>query len=187
MAKKLDYPDKVIEAFRFQFCPMCKTQLTRKVLFDDDLPLVTCPSCKWINTRSNLTAAVSVVTCEEGIATILPIKLPPESPAALPAGLIEYGESPEEAAIRETREETGLEAEIVKCLGWYFLRSFAGWPGPLTYFMYEAKVIGGKLQGSDEGKARIYPLEAFPDVVCPERAGSWKAITTYLAGKNGAK
>lgn len=34
-----------------------------------------------------------------------------------PAGVIELGESREEAAVRETREETGLEVTAVKTLG----------------------------------------------------------------------
>jgi 8-oxo-dGTP diphosphatase len=34
-----------------------------------------------------------------------------------PAGEIESGESPEEAAVRETREETGLKVAAVKLLG----------------------------------------------------------------------
>ncbi|OLZ72541.1 NUDIX hydrolase [Streptomyces amritsarensis] len=34
-----------------------------------------------------------------------------------PAGGIEHGESPEEAAVRETLEETGLTVEAVKLLG----------------------------------------------------------------------
>lgn len=179
----LAYPDTVIPPFRYQYCPMCKTQLIREILFDDDIPLVTCPACKWIFTHSNLTGVVAVATCKEGIVTILPPGLPPETPAALPAGLIEYGESPEEAAIRETREETGLETEIVQSLGWVFVRNFVGWPGPLVQFMYESHVIGGELSGSNEGKARIYPLEAFPKIVYPERSGSWNAINAYLAGK----
>lgn len=34
-----------------------------------------------------------------------------------PAGEIEPGESPEEAAVRETREETGLEVVTIRLLG----------------------------------------------------------------------
>ena len=139
--------------------------------------------CRSVN-QSNLAAVVSVFTCKEGIVTILPPHLPPETAAALPAGLVEYGESLKKAVIRETCEENGLETEIIQSLGWIFVRYFAGWPGLLLQFMYEARVTGGELRGSDEGKAGIYPPDAFPSIVCPERRGSWNAITTYLARKN---
>lgn len=37
---------------------------------------------------------------------------------ALPKGLVDPGESPEETALREVREETGMEGEIVAPLGY---------------------------------------------------------------------
>ncbi len=36
---------------------------------------------------------------------------------AVPKGLIEAGESPEQAALREVKEETGIEAKILEKLG----------------------------------------------------------------------
>lgn len=40
---------------------------------------------------------------------------------ALPGGIVEHGETVEETAIREIKEETGLNIEIVKLLGVYDL------------------------------------------------------------------
>ena len=42
----------------------------------------------------------------------------PEFTAVVPGGGIEEGESVEEAAVREAREETGLETQVVRVLGW---------------------------------------------------------------------
>ncbi len=43
----------------------------------------------------------------------------------LPGGKVEYGESPYETLIREVKEETSLDIEILKPLGvWWFFRAF---------------------------------------------------------------
>jgi hypothetical protein len=53
----------------------------------------------------------------------------------------------------------------------------------MIQFMYEARVTCKEMHGSDEGKERIYPPDAFPNIVYPERGGSWNARTTYLTRK----
>jgi len=42
---------------------------------------------------------------------------PPQPVLALPKGLVDAGEHPEQTAVREVREETGVEAELVAKLG----------------------------------------------------------------------
>ena len=55
---------------------------------------------------------------------IVIIKTLPELRWQLPKGIIDEGESPDQAALREVREETGITAEILKPLQtieyWYF-------------------------------------------------------------------
>jgi ADP-ribose pyrophosphatase YjhB (NUDIX family) len=155
---------------------MCTSSLTRAVLFDDNLPRVTCPNCGWIQLSSNVVGVVTIARDQRGIAVLVP---PGEDGIGLPAGLVEYGESPEIAAIREVYEETGLAAEIVDCLGWFF-SDRTTWPGPMVQFMYEARITGGELRGSQEGEARMIPENKLP-AVSSHRVGSKKAIEAYLS------
>jgi ADP-ribose pyrophosphatase YjhB (NUDIX family) len=176
MDQNLTYPDNVLPSLRFQFCPLCASPLIRAVIFDDNLPRVTCPNCGWIQLSSNAVGVVTIAWDERGIAVLIP---PEEDGIGFPAGLVEYGESPEAAAIREVYEETGLEVEIVECLGWFY-SDRTTWPGPLVQFMYEARITGGELRGSQEGEAKMFSVAELP-AVSSHRMGSKKAIETYLS------
>jgi 8-oxo-dGTP pyrophosphatase MutT (NUDIX family) len=66
------------------------------------------------------------------LAAIEPAGRPPSAGKpvlALPKGLVDAGETPEQAALREVREETGVEALLVSKLGdikYVYTRSWAG-------------------------------------------------------------
>ena len=73
----------------------------------------------------------------------------------LPGGHFESGESVAEAAIRETKEETGLDVEIVRLVGVYsdpnrVLEYADGNRFHLVALSFEARVVGGELAPSDE-------------------------------------
>lgn len=60
----------------------------------------------------------------------------------LPGGGIEKGEDPAEAAVRETREETGYQIEIDNLVGRYLHQSVYGRGDQLT-MAFRAHAIGG--------------------------------------------
>jgi 8-oxo-dGTP pyrophosphatase MutT (NUDIX family) len=80
----------------------------------------------------------------------------------LPKGLVEKGEAPEQAALREVREETGLEAEILDPLGdisyWYV------WEDErirkkVTFFLMEATGGDVSLHDHEMEEIRWFPLQ----------------------------
>jgi ADP-ribose pyrophosphatase YjhB (NUDIX family) len=92
----------------------------------------------------------------------------------LPAGFIDLGESIAETAVREGREEMGLEIEPVRVLGVY-----AGAEDQQTYAngdpvqncstFFECRVTGGRLR-LDHGENTAldyFPPHALPDTVTP--------------------
>ena len=91
---------------------------------------------------------------------------------SLPKGHIESGETPEEAAIREVAEETGIQSEILRELGvidFWFMAS--GKRIHKTVHHYLFKEVGGKLapQVTEVDEVRWFPLNeivnhlAYPD------------------------
>jgi ADP-ribose pyrophosphatase YjhB (NUDIX family) len=83
----------------------------------------------------------------------------------LPGGFIEARECPEEAAVREVREETGLDVEIKKILGAYS-------PGKginVIILFYLARLVRGNMQpGDDASEVAVFKKSDLPRNICFE-------------------
>lgn len=88
---------------------------------------------------------------------------------ALPGGFIDYGERPEDAAVREAKEETGLDVELLSLLGVY------GAPDrdPRQHnvsIVYVGRASGRPSGGDDAAKAEIFAPDAPPSPLCFDHA-----------------
>lgn len=83
---------------------------------------------------------------------------------ALPGGFVDYGETVENAVIREIKEETGLETKIKNIFGVYSDPERDP-RGHTVTIVYELNVIGGRMKpGSDAVSVKIFSLNDIPEL-----------------------
>ncbi len=123
-----------------------------------------CPKCKTgIPGFKNPVPTVDIIIEIEGGIVLIERKNPPHG-WALPGGFVDYGESFEQAAVREAMEETGLTVTLV--------RQFHTYSDPerdqrqhtaSTVFIATAS---GTPQGADDAvQAKIFSRETLPKLV----------------------
>lgn len=162
--------------YRIRFCPRCSSGLVR--LDDHGVARPTCPRCGFIHYRNPVPAA-GVILPHGDEVLLVKRKFDPRAGAwCLPAGFMEYGETPEHCALRELREETGLRARLGKLFGVY-----AGQDDPRVHailILYVATRSGGRLEpGDDAIEARFFPLTRLPRAIAFR--SHRRALTEYRA------
>lgn len=98
-----------------------------------------------------------------------------------PGGAVELGETPEQAAIREVKEETGLVVEIHDLVGIYTdcnMEYPNGDKAQSICIVYEFQVAGGELT-CDQGETlelKYFSLEETPELFCKQHMETWRDI-----------
>lgn len=122
-----------------------------------------CTACGFVLYRNPVPGVGVLVEMPEGdIVLIQRGQSPFVGGWALPSGYIEADESVEQAAIRECREETGLDIELLELFGVY---SFP--EGPVhsgIVIFYRARPVGGELRAGDDAQhVDIFHPDALPE------------------------
>ncbi|HOH46910.1 MAG TPA: NUDIX hydrolase [Candidatus Cloacimonadota bacterium] len=145
------------------YCQVCGHVLELKEDREGKLRAI-CPSCGFILYKNPIPAAAIFCLNEAGELLLVKRLFEPRAGLwALPSGYIEIDKSPEENAIAEMKEETGLDGEVEHCIGWYYGYS----PIYLRVLSlgFRMKITGGILQAGDDAKeAKFFPLDSLPPI-----------------------
>jgi len=144
-------------------CPLCAQGL-QTTLLNGRIRLV-CFACEFVHWDNPLPVTATIVPKENKIV-LVKRKYPPFiDDWCLPGGFIEAHETPEDSAIREVEEETGLKIEIERILE-------ASAPGKginVIIIFYLAKPANGSLVAGDDAsevacfsQAKLPTNVAFP-------------------------
>ncbi|HUQ17518.1 MAG TPA: NUDIX domain-containing protein [Candidatus Saccharimonadales bacterium] len=161
----------------FAHCPRDGTPLRPTRIDGRDRP--GCPRCGFADFM-HVQIGSNCLVEREGTVLLLRLNYGPRSGRwALPGGLVENDETLEEAAIRETREESGFDVALDGLLATWMRPGF-----PILVVTYRAHITGGELRiAPDEAseaaffpKAELPPLAeiAWPSTV--HGLDAWKAF-----------
>lgn len=159
----------------FNFCPRCGTAVDREHLYGQLREV--CPNCKWIHFIDPKVAAAVLVVQDQRVLLVRRATEPFRGLWTLPAGFINGGEDPAEAAARECLEETGLSVRVMRV---YDIVAGREHPrGADFVIVYQAEILSGELKAEDDADA----VEWFDREHLPELAfrATQKVLQSFYA------
>ncbi len=147
----------------FNYCPQCGNKLQTTLIHGRQRPV--CPSCGYVVYLDPKVGAGAVVELDGKVVLVRRAMNPMRGHWSLPSGYVERDEAPDQTAVREMEEETGLRVAVDNLLNVYSF-SHEGTGGRGVLVLYAAHVVGGHLEaGDDAAEVGTYgPLELPEDI-----------------------
>ena len=148
-----------------RFCSSCGGRLEPVVR--DGRTRAACTLCGMIHYVNPIVAAGALVGVDGQVLLVRRAVAPRKGCWALPAGYAEVGEHPEETALRETFEETGVRAELDGLLA---IMTFGGGREPFgVLLLYAAHATStATCAGDDASEACFFSPEQLPENIAFE-------------------
>jgi len=119
-----------------------------------------------------------IIEMEEGGVVLVKRKNPPHG-WALPGGYVDYGETLEQAAVREAREETGLQIDLKRQLHTYSDPARDPRRHTVTT-VFVAAARGAVSAGDDAGEVGVFPWDRIPAELAFDHA---QILEDYRTGR----
>ncbi len=147
------------DAHSYRFCPRCGTGLETRLLKAGEPERLVCVGCAFVFYLDPKVAVGTIITNALGEVLLVRRAIEPGyGKWVFPGGYVDRGEPVQVAAVREAREECGLEVRLDSLIDVY------SYPGRApVVIVYAATMIGGEIVCDDEGlEARFFPQAEIP-------------------------
>jgi ADP-ribose pyrophosphatase YjhB (NUDIX family) len=143
----------------YSFCPLCGGDLELRTLKPVEPDRLVCVRCGFVFYQDPKVAVGTILQNDDNHILLLRRAIEPGyGKWVFPGGFVDRGEPVVVAAVREAREEAGLDVRIDRLLNVY---SYSG-RAPVI-IVYVASIIGGTLAVDDEStEARFFPRDRIP-------------------------
>ena len=142
----------------YHYCPMCGASLTHCERNGEVRPI--CPACDYTVYYDPKVAVVMLLIQDDQVLLIKRAVDPQKGMWALPAGFVNAGENPQDAAMREVQEETNLLASHLRLLDVFHN------PGDGSadiIIAYQLECVGGELLAGDDAlEAAWFSMDELP-------------------------
>ena len=162
----------------FRFCPVCGGPLESRLLKAGEPERLVCTRCGFVFYLDPKLAVGTIIHDDHGRIVLVRRAIEPGyGQWVFPGGYVDRGEEVRAAAVREAREETGLDIRLEELLDIY---SYAGRIPVIV--VYTATMLGGCLACDDEGlEARFFEPAEIPWEELAFRS-TREALEKYVAG-----
>jgi 8-oxo-dGTP diphosphatase len=134
------------EALDYRFCPRCGCALESRLIKQSDPERLVCVACEFVFYLDPKVAVGTIIQSHDARLVLVRRAIEPGyGKWVFPGGYVDRGEPLTHAAIREAREECGLDVRLDGLVNVY---SYAG-RAPVIV-VYAATAIGGSLCADDE-------------------------------------
>src|SRR5918996_4650791 len=129
----------------YRFCPRCGGDLEKRVVKTTEPKRLVCLNCSFILYQDPKVVAATIFTVDGGIVLLKRGVEPALGKWVFPGGYMDRGETVQDAAVRETKEESQVEVKLGPLLNVFSYRR-----SPSVIVVYTAQVVTGKLAAGDE-------------------------------------
>jgi ADP-ribose pyrophosphatase YjhB (NUDIX family) len=162
----------------YRFCPACGGSLEARQLKAGEPSRLVCSACGYILYLDPKVAVGTVITsADDRIVLVRRAIEPGYGLWVFPGGYVDRGEELTVAAVREAREEAGLQVRLDGLINIY------SYPArPIIIVVYRASIVGGELAIDDESlEARLFSRAEIPWTQLAFRS-TREALEDYLSG-----